>query len=686
MRIHALYIFSLISLCTNSYGAEYLSYVAKNIAGNNIAALFPCSAQELEHIVSQAQRQIQYELNKLYSIPKAHRSFTNTLVVLDKAVAHCSSVTAIITVLSMVSPDEQIRKAAQQALITLQKWALDKLVHNQKLYTIVRSYSIERAPQEKLTQSQKYFIEQLLRDYKHSGLHLSGVRQEQLKQVKQELAQLELAFETAIASDNKTICVAHDQLTGLSPEFISTLKKTPEGQCILGIDYPTYSYVLDNCTCGKTREKLWRAFNTCAYPENHTTLARIVLLREKLAKLLGYESYTCLDIDGQMAENKQIVTQFLNNLVRRAGQKVQQEVQLLKQHLPPDITLVNNKFKPWDYAFVSNYYKKRFLDLDETAISHYFRLEHTLEQLFKLYKNFFGVTFEKVALTHPLWHSDVQLLRVYKNKQFLGSILLDLFPRAHKYTHACQVCLVPSIGTKNSIAPALVLVIANFPKPTPQTPALLKRTDVITFFHECGHALHSLLGSTQLATQSGTQVKTDFVEMPSQMLEEFMWCPQVLKDISKHYKTGEHLPDAVSAKIEQLKNYNSGEFVQGQLYYSYFALTLFDNYHESLQRLWHELHKKFRPHILLDKSSCRYASFGHLTNYGAKYYGYLWAKVYALDIFAHIRASGLFNNKLSQLYTRRVLGAGGSKDPYSLLKEFLGRAPNSNAFFKDLAL
>jgi thimet oligopeptidase len=229
-------------------------------------------------------------------------------------------------------------------------------------------------------------------------------------------------------------------------------------------------------------------------------------------------------------------------------------------------------------------------------------------------------------------------------------------------------------------------VIANFPKATKDSPALLKRDDVITFFHEFGHAIHTLLGTTKLISQAGTHVKTDFVETPSQMLEEFMWDPHILESVTKHYKTGEKLPKETIEKIMELKRFDSGIFVLGQLYYAFLSLDLFKKgADKDIKAIARKLKDEINPFIAYNDKNNFYASFGHLTGYGAKYYSYMWSKVFALDLFDHIKNKGYFSG-IGQQYADAVLAQGGSVNPFVLLERFLSRKPNQDAFIKDLGL
>ena len=305
-------------------------------------------------------------------------------------------------------------------------------------------------------------------------------------------------------------------------------------------------------------------------------LIDIVRLRDELAHILGFKSYAAYEIDSEMALTPERVETFLADLVKRATLKSDQELELFKKDLPPSVTLTDKgQFYPWDLAYIANYYKKKHLNVDENLISHYFPLEFTLPALLGIYEKFFGLTF-KVIETPSVWHPDVQFLAVYKKGDYIGTVILDIFPRPNKYTHAAQLVVVPAVCEKNGcFYPSVVFVVANFPQGKPGSPSLLKRRDVITFFHEFGHAIHSLLSRTRLASFSATNVKTDFVETPSQALELWMDDAEILKLVSSHVTTKEPLPDDLINCIKALKNFDSGNHLLRQLMLATFSLSYF---------------------------------------------------------------------------------------------------------------
>jgi Zn-dependent oligopeptidase len=314
-------------------------------------------------------------------------------------------------------------------------------------------------------------------------------------------------------------------------------------------------------------------------------------------------------------------------------------------------------------------------------------MEKTIAELLDIYRQFFSIEFEEV-FSNDFWHEDVKVVRVLQDNKLIGTLMLDLHPRPNKYSHAAHTTIVPSsyLLDGNRI-PDVSIVLANFSKPTDTKPSLLKSSEVTTFFHEFGHALHAILGATEIASLSGTSTKTDFVELPSQMLEEWLNDKDVLKKVSGHYITGEQLPDELIDTIIKLKNFTSGLFVTRQTWLASISLAYFGaRTDKDPYTIMKELYAKYIPYGEFIEDNHFYASFGHLTGYAAKYYGYLWSLVFALDLFKTIKQHGLLNPEIGKKYVQEVIGKGGAQDPNELLYNFLGREPNSNAFFEEMGL
>ncbi|MCK4265530.1 Zn-dependent oligopeptidase [Candidatus Babeliales bacterium] len=648
---------------------------------SDVVSLFPKSAKDIAEITDKTIEETKRNLEKLISIKAEGRTFDNTARALDIISTNFGNKLSPIHVLEMVSPEAEIREAARKFILKADGFAVDAF-NNVDLYKAFKSYVEGNTSKENLNSEEKYFLEEEMKDFIRAGLNLPAADLEEVKGLKKELSKLSLEFETNINEDKTSIKVRCEGLDGLSDEFINQLKRDGDDY-ILTCDYPTYHEVIQHCKAESTRRDLYLAFNNRAYPQNIEILEKIIGLRDRLAHKLGFKSYADLNIDSQMAKGSSRARQFILDLVDKSQGKAQVEIKEWLKDLPEGITLTEDgKVKPWDIKFLQESYKKKHFDVDERKIAEYFPMQPTINALFDIYQKFFSLRFK---INKPSWsyHEDVQLIEIYDNKDnnLIGYIFLDLFPRPNKYSHACHCDFVEAIGSR----PSAAIVIANFPKQTKEKPSLLKHDDVVTFFHEFGHAMHAVLGRTELGAFSGTATKTDFVEMPSQMFEEWMWDKEILKSVSNHYKTGKSLPADLINKMVELKKFDSGYFVLRQCVLSLIALNLFDEgERKDSTKIVNDLWSSYVTDVKYDPRSHFHAAFGHLTGYGARYYGYMWSKVFALDIFDAVKKNGLLNPDIGKKLVDLVLGKGGSVEPEKLLKDFLGREPNQNAFLEDM--
>jgi thimet oligopeptidase len=680
--------------CQTAGGAVKTDLVHNLHTVQDVVGLFPRSVQEIQQAAAQHMRSTQAAIDALIAIPDQERTFENTARELDRIGSFSDLPIALqaIYILEYVSPEKEIRDAAHEAVKQISDFEVDIFATNKKLFNAFKAYAQGNALQELLSPEQQYYISETMEDFKRAGLDLPDQELERVKQLKKELSELELAFGAAIPQDNRTIEVSLQDLQGVDPDFISGLTRGDAGLYILKMDYPTNAAIMQNCQVESTRRRYYELMGNRGYPANYETLKNIIAKRDELARALGYASYAHLDLTSQMVKTPERAYAFLHDLVERSAKKEQEELALWLADAPSSVTLTHDgKVKRWDIPYLQNQYKKNYLAVDETALAAYFPMEKTVAGLLDIYSQFLSISFEQIPVS-GLWHEDVNLIAVYKknnNSQnnstnLLGYIFTDLYPRDNKYSHACHCKVVPA--NKQGV-PAVSLVIANFPKSTGTKPALLKRDDVNTFFHEFGHALHAMLGATDMVSFAGTQVKRDFVELPSQMLEEWLWDRQVLKQMSSHYLTGEQLSDEMITKILALKTYDSGFFIKTQAFYALVSLDYFAaGADKDPHAMWQALSNKMSPMLAPAPDVHRYASFGHLTGYGAKYYGYLWSKVFAVDLFEQIKKQGLFNPAVGQKYAELVIGKGGSKDPNQLLRDFLGREPESSAFLRSMGL
>lgn len=673
---------------------EFCSMFEKKITCvSDVSRFFPKNIQEVHDYSSCTMQRAQKDLDELVGLQAEQRNFDNTARAMDVIASKFSSVSSALQALEMVSPEEEIRKACHEEAIKLQAFAVDAF-SNKGLYQAFKAYCDGNAKNENLNDEQRYFLNESIKDFHRSGLELPDDAFKAVQDLKKELAELEVKFDTNIATDQSKVPVTPEELAGCAEHFIQNLEKDAQGNYLLGCDYPTYFEVMEHCKIQDTRKRLYFAYNNRACPQNVDLMHKIIAKRDELAKKLGFASYAALDIDSEMVKTPERATAFIENLVSKAHLKAQQEFEAFKHELPEGVSLdAQGKMNAWDLYYVSAHYKKKHFDIDERLVAEYFPVDKALQGVFDIYQKFLSLEF---TLVKPdwTWHEDVKLIAVHQadSKELCGYIFLDLHPRDNKYSHACLCPVVPTVSRTMTDGivertPSVSLVIANFPKATADRPALLKHRDVETFFHEFGHAMHGVLGSTELAAFSGTAVKRDFVEMPSQIFEEWLFDKQLLKGLAHHYQTGESLPDVLIDKIVGLKKFDSGMYLERQCMLSLMALQYFaPGAQKDSDVIRAQLAQRLMPEIRFEQDAHFQASFGHLTGYGAKYYGYMWSKVFALDLFYVVREQGLLNPAAGKVFVDKILSKGGSIDPDILLKDYLGREPNDEAFFKDLGI
>lgn len=648
----------------------------------------PKTPQHIQDLKEELSKKTLQTLETIYALDEKDHNFSNTFKAFDYLQAAFQAAVASIHLVKMLHPQEEMREKALAAEKALHGFSVDHFENNRKIYKIFSNYEKKQGVKG-LNKQEKYYLKETLREFRRAGLELEGKDFDTLTSLKKELADLTSDFMRNINEDKSCIQVDLGALQGLSEDFIRQLPKDKD-QYIVGCDYPTVFEVMHRCQRQETRKKHSIAFSQRAYPQNRELLLKVIQKRRELAQLIGYENYAQMDLDGQMAQNPEKVKAFAESLLPFLQKKMQKELEELKEEMPPGTSLdERGRFNPWDLNYLVYAAKKRRLDVDEEKISQYFPLEETLQGVFDIYQSFFDLQFTVVS-DAKLWHKEAQLVQVEKKqtKELIGFLALDLFPREGKYKHACCSSVIPPIIRESGKAdPAFALLIANLTPSTDQKPSLLKHSEVETFFHELGHAIHALLGRAQMPTFAAYNTKMDFVELPSQLLEEWLWDAEILRKLSTHYQTKEPLPHEMIEKKIQAKNFDTGRHYMRQLTFLHLSLALFEKEGEiDVQKEHKKLFEAFFPKVAFMEENHFEASFGHLMGYGAKYYSYLWSKVYALDVFDHIKKEGLLNAKVGKRYMETILEKAGGEDPNDLLVDFLQRKPCQKAFFKDLGL
>jgi thimet oligopeptidase len=418
---------------------------------------------------------------------------------------------------------------------------------------------------------------------------------------------------------------------------------------------------------------------------NVEVLERAIALRNEAATLLGYDSWAAYRVEIRMAKQRGNVDSFLGDLRKRVAVKAASDMEGLQEAKKAHTG--SEALNIWDWRFYHNQLLKTRYAVDEFEVAKYFPLDACIDGLFAVTQKLLGVRYEP-APEAPRWLPDVQAFDVYDTDgtEPFARFYMDLFPRPNKYGHAAAFTLrrgrALADGTYQKPVSAIV---ANFTKPTPTQPSLLRHSEVVTFFHEFGHILHQTLTRARRARFSGTATERDFVEAPSQMLEHWCWEPDVLASFSRHHETGEPLPKGLLDSMIAAKNLDSGVTTLRQLFFATLDFTYHaPGFHGDTTRAVEDLHAitgfPFTPGTHFQ------SGFGHLFGYDAGYYGYLWSHVFGDDMYTRFEASSPLDPGTGAEYRTAVLERGGSVDGDELVRSFLGREPNNEAFLRGLGL
>lgn len=672
-------IFSMVGLKLEAGKLEKLGY-DNPVQKHGITGLYLTSIADIEAYKEKGLEQFDASLKAFLETPVKKRTVENTLHSFDRMINELVERSQLLHTFALVDPSDDLREAYLKASIDIQNALIEKISEQTELFPIMNSFQKSMEKKSGFSKKYGYLLSKIINDMKSEGMHLSLDRREKIKKISKELVELQQSFEKNIREDESSVAFAKESLTGLPEHFLDGLQKNEEGEFLLTCDYPTYNMVMQSCENQEVRKELFRAFNNRAYPQNIDVLHQIINKRDHLAKELEYKSFAHMQLSNEMVKSPEKVQDFLKNLISHSQNKEKEETEALKKILgyPEDTKLLN-----WDGAYARQKYKSTKYSYDDNLLSEYFPLESTIAGLISIYESFFDLEIKEEPVS-GLWSQDVKLLKITQkgNKKESGYILLDLFPRKNKYSHACSSTLSRGLLFEDGSArPTVNLLIMNFTKPGKDRPALMTMQEVNTFFHEFGHGIHDVLGRTEFLRTSGYLVEIDFVELPSQMLEEWLKDPSILKKISKHYQTNQPLSDDLIEKIVESRKMDSGNFVLRQGLLSRFSLECFlEGDDKDTISLYKGLYDQMVHSWSFDPKSHHQASFGHLDEYGARYYGYLWSRVFALDVFSEIKKEGLLNPKAGKRYIKEILSKGGSEDPEVMLRNYLKREPSLDAF------
>ncbi|MFH2203039.1 MAG: M3 family metallopeptidase [Elusimicrobiota bacterium] len=643
---------------------------------------FDLTPGQIKATFRSASQNLDAALNAIGAVKPAEATFYNTVHALEKAWVDYQDEMAGIRVLS-ASPRKRVREAVDQVNDMASDMGTAQGMR-EDIYQAVLAYA-EKG--EQLTGEDMKLVEDTLLDFRKSGMGLKPADRAKLQRVSSKISKLVRQYEINIREWEGGIDVLPEELAGVPTAIIGSLKKVPGGKLRVPDDGEAGGQVMSKAKSSKVRMRLYYAMQRKAAKKNLPILRKVLKLRKQQANMLGYKNFAEMKIDGRMAKTPQRVWQFLGRLrkmLRPAAEAEDAEILEQKRSEKPGA----EKVQPWDGARYGRQHMEKTLDLNPDKIREYFPAERAIPEALKIYEELLGIRFEEIKDV-KVWHKDVKAYDVMDaGGARMGRLYLDLYARKGKRGGAWAAPLVGGRALEDgTYREPVTAVTADFEKGENGKPTLLRHGNVKTLFHELGHAMHMTLTTAQRRSFSGSGVAWDFVEAPSQMMENFIWQKQVLARVSGHYKDpSQPLPPEIVEKLLASRNYHSASGALGQAAMAAMDLAYYTAAPKDVLGVFRKMMKTFTG-VEPNKASKFPARFGHiLTGYAAGYYGYLWSRVSAQDIFSIFEAAGVMSPEVGRRYRNTILARGSSIDEEENLSDFLGRKPSEEAFLKWLGV
>ncbi|MBN9167417.1 MAG: oligopeptidase A [Myxococcales bacterium 68-20] len=645
--------------------------------GPNDAALARAGIERLcDESIARAEATLA-EIRALDGGPDDALTWDSTAGKLDRARLALRNAGDFPALMAVSHPDDGVRERAKLCEPKIDK--LDTALWlDPKLASVLKRYA---AKKEALSPARARLVEKTLRDFRRNGLELDEKGQKRLREINEELTKLGLDFDSNIADSHLTVLATPAQLEGLPDSFIASHPPNKDGKIVLTTDYPDYFPVLTYAKDRKLALELYKQFENRAADKNIPVLDKVLALRSEKAKLLGYATWADYVLEPRMAKDPKTVATFLEGLRKHLAKKGQAELAEFKKAHVKLGGKATDVIPPSDRLYLEDQVRKAKYGLDSKEVSKYFEVRRVKDGLLDITSKLFGVRYRPAAGA-PTWHPDVEAVEVTDTSgKLIGRFYFDLYPREGKYKHAAVFSIRDTVKMADgSRLMPIAAIECNFPKPGGAAPALMSHQDAVTFFHEFGHVLHHLLSESELSSFSGTSVARDFVESPSQMLEEWAWNKDTLALFARHHDTNAPLPAPLHAAMLRSRGFGRAISTQRQLYLA----ALDQAYHTrpvplDTTKVLAEVHDAYTPFKYVEGTHFQ-ASFGHLIGYDAGYYGYQWALSIAQDLFTRFKKEGLMTPKTAADYRANILAPGDSDEAAKLVERFLGRPPSEAAY------
>ena len=633
----------------------------------------------------QAIEDARQEIEQITNNPESP-TLDNTLVALDFAGQQLDRISSLFFNLNSAETNEEIQKIAQEVSPLLSEFSND-ITLNEELFKRIKSVYGNRGASE-LSEEQKTLLEKRYKSFSRNGANLNEDDKYRLREIDKELAQLKLKFgENVLAETNKyeMLLTKEEQLKGLpegAKEAAAQLAKSKEKEgWLVTLDYPSYIPFMKYAENRGLRKELSLAFGSkgfhCDELDNQKNVLKIVNLRHERANLLGYDTHAHFVLEERMAETPQKVLDFLNELLEKAKPAAKREFDEL-ENFAKELDGIE-QLEKWDSSYYSEKLKQKLFNLDDEKLKPYFKLENVIDGVFKVAEKLFDLHFKEVFDIEK-YHEEVKTFEVYDADKTLVSLFYaDFHPRPGKRGGAWMTSYKTQYTLNGENSRPHISNVCNFTKPTSSKPSLLTFNEVTTLFHEFGHALHGMLANTTYPSLSGTSVYWDFVELPSQVMENWCYEKEALELFAYHYETGELIPMELVQKIKESATFHEGMATMRQLSFGFLDMAWHGTDPTQITNVKDYESAAFKSTSLYPDTpeTCMSTAFSHIFQggYSSGYYSYKWAEVLDADAFAYFKEEGIFNKEVANKFKEHVLSKGGTENPMTLYKRFRGEEP-----------